>query len=335
MSARAVREHDGKRILAKYIASLAGSVQVARITVETKSTIEGLPETIPATLQGSLDTPIAADLSASDVKKQLSAHFLRAETQHPWLLTRQLVVKPDQLIKRRGKGGLILLNCTWTDAKLWIAERAGCTVSVDGVSGVLRNFIVEPFVPHTAEQELYVCIQSHRDYDELLFCSQGGVDIGNVDEKATRLQVPTGGDTTPAEIGHTLLACLPQEARQTVAAFLADLFRVFVDCNFTYLEINPLVLAEGQIHVLDLAAKLDQTAEFESGKRWNAALKRDDADPVEIDFPAPFGRDLTREEQYVAELDAKTGASLKLTILNKNGRIWTMVAGGGASVAYR
>ena len=34
------------------------------------------------------------------------------------------------------------------------------------------------------------------------------------------------------------------------------------------------------------------------------------------------------------ELDGKTGASLKLSILNPKGRIWTMVAGGGASVIY-
>ena len=40
------------------------------------------------------------------------------------------------------------------------------------------------------------------------------------------------------------------------------------------------------------------------------------------------------EEAYIADLDAKSGASLKLTILNKSGRIWTMVAGGGASVLY-
>ncbi|VDP87258.1 unnamed protein product [Schistosoma mattheei] len=33
-------------------------------------------------------------------------------------------------------------------------------------------------------------------------------------------------------------------------------------------------------------------------------------------------------------MDARTGASLKLTILNPNGRIWTMSAGGGASVIY-
>jgi len=33
-------------------------------------------------------------------------------------------------------------------------------------------------------------------------------------------------------------------------------------------------------------------------------------------------------------MDSKTGASLKLTILNETGRIWTLVAGGGASVIF-
>ena len=40
------------------------------------------------------------------------------------------------------------------------------------------------------------------------------------------------------------------------------------------------------------------------------------------------------QEAYIADLDAKSGASLKLTVLNPQGRIWTMVAGGGASVIY-
>lgn len=52
-------------------------------------------------------------------------------------------------------------------------------------------------------------------------------------------------------------------------------------------------------------------------------------------FPSPWGRDLTKEEAYIQKLDGSTGASLKLTVLNAEGRIWTMVAGGGASVVYR
>ena len=103
-----------------------------------------------------------------------------------------------------------------------------------------------------------------------------------------------------------------------------------------------------EVHFLDLAAKLDQTAEFECGVKWAVArspaalglpgvktagkVSIDAGPPME--FPAPFGREMSKEEAYIAEMDAKTGASLKLTILNSEGRIWTLVAGGGASVVY-
>jgi ATP citrate (pro-S)-lyase len=125
--------------------------------------------------------------------------------------------------------------------------------------------------------------------------------------------------------------------------FISNLYAVYSKLNFTYLEINPLVILEFKegttVHALDLAAKLDQTADFECGQMWtkgrNAAYPECTSmgGPV-IEFPAPFGRQLTKEEAYIADLDAKTGASLKLTVLNPNGRIWTMVAGGGASVVY-
>jgi ATP citrate (pro-S)-lyase len=137
--------------------------------------------------------------------------------------------------------------------------------------------------------------------------------------------------------------------------FIARLYGVYVDCQFTYLEINPLVVipnkdaTSADVHFLDLAAKIDQTAEFECGVKWAIARSDKalglspststsgkvsvDAGPP-MDFPAPFGRELSKEEAYIAEMDAKTGASLKLTILNSEGRVWTLVAGGGASVVY-
>ena len=42
-----------------------------------------------------------------------------------WVQTTKLVAKPDQLIKRRGKAGLLTLNKDWKDAKQWIFEKAG------------------------------------------------------------------------------------------------------------------------------------------------------------------------------------------------------------------
>ena len=105
--------------------------------------------------------------------------------------------------------------------------------------------------------------------------------------------------------------------------FIESLYQVFVDLHFTYMEINPLVVTSQGIFMLDLAAKIDATADFLCRTKWG-----------EIDYPPPFGRDAFPEEAYIAELDSKSGASLKLTILNRSGRIWTMVAGGGASVIY-
>ena len=106
--------------------------------------------------------------------------------------------------------------------------------------------------------------------------------------------------------------------------FITNLFQVYMDLHFTYLEINPLVVTDSAVFVLDLACKVDQTADYLCRVKWDG----------ELEFPPPFGRDAYAEEAYIAELDAKSGASLKLTILNPRGRIWTMVAGGGASVIY-
>lgn len=75
------------------------------------------------------------------------------------LLTTQLVVKPDQLIKRRGKAGLLAINKTWPEVVAWIQERMNKECKVEVVTGILDHFIVEPFVPHKQSDEYYICIQ--------------------------------------------------------------------------------------------------------------------------------------------------------------------------------
>ena len=75
----------------------------------------------------------------------------------------------------------------------------------------------------------------------------------------------------------------------------------------SYLEINPLVVipnadaTSAEVHFLDLAAKLDQTADFECGVKWaiarspaNLGIASVTSDKISIDagppmdFPAPF-----------------------------------------------
>lgn len=88
-----------------------------------------------------------------------------------------------------------------------------------------------------------------------------------------------------------------------IAKFIESLYQLYTELYFTYLEINPLVVTKDIIYILDLAAKLDSTADFVCRPKWG-----------EIDYPPPFGRDAFPEEAYIADLDAKSGASLKVSI---------------------
>ena len=60
-----------------------------------------------------------------------ATHTITPDTQlPPWVFSSKLVATPDQLIKRRGKAGLLALNKQWPEAKQWIVERAGKPVKV-------------------------------------------------------------------------------------------------------------------------------------------------------------------------------------------------------------
>ena len=58
-------------------------------------------------------------------------------------------------------------------------------VQVEGVHGVLNNFLVEPFVEHKEEEEVYICILSLREGDQILFHHQGGINVGDIDSKVS------------------------------------------------------------------------------------------------------------------------------------------------------
>jgi ATP citrate (pro-S)-lyase len=302
MAHKAIREADGKRILARLFKNYSNGkydFPDKYVTVKSGTDMTNLP------------------------------------IHHKWLTTEKLVVKPDQLIKRRGKNNLILVDANYDQAKEWIKEKSIDPITIygkfdangkpadKGTVGQLTHFIIEPMIPHKDSDEYYLAITSTKDGDTIMFHHEGGVNVGDVDTKASRLEVPIGSFPTQVEIEKKLLGRVAADRKKRLSGFIEALFKFYADLNFTYLEINPVVVTKNSVIPLDLAAKLDSTAEFESGAKWG-----------NIEFPAPFGRTLTKEEAYIEDLDSKTGASLKLTILNPEGRIWTMVAGGGASVIY-
>lgn len=93
------------------------------------------------------------------------------------------------------------------------------------------------------------------------------------------MKVPIGDSITIQTICSQLLSNVSDEDKSKLGSFIYNLFNTYVNLHFTYLEINPLVVKQDGIYVLDLAAKLDQAAEYICSKEWD-----------KLRFPPPFGR---------------------------------------------
>jgi ATP-citrate lyase beta-subunit len=89
---------------------------------------------------------------------------------------------------------------------------------------------------------------------------------------------------------------------------------------FGFLEINPLVVRDGQFELLDAAVEADGEGEFFEDE-W-----------TEIDLRKPLSREPSEEEKVVQELAAKSQASFSLEVINPDGSIFLLLSGGGASV---
>ncbi|EIE24609.1 ATP-citrate lyase subunit A [Coccomyxa subellipsoidea C-169] len=286
MARKKIREYDSKRLLKAHILRLKG---------------------------------IKLPLNVAQVRAD--TNFVELLDANPWLKTTKLVVKPDMLFGKRGKHDLVGLNLDFPGVEAFIKARMGKVVDMDGCVGGINTFVVEPFVPH--KQEYYLCIQSNRLGNDISFSEAGGVEIEENWDKVKKVTLAVEEEATNDSLA-PLLSSLPLELRPDMETFIQACYEVFLDLDFTLMEMNPFTLdSEGKPFPLDMRGELDDTAAFKSGKKWG-----------DLEFPLPFGRSMTAAEEYVHELDGKTGASLKLSILNPKGRIWTMVAGGGASVIY-
>jgi ATP citrate (pro-S)-lyase len=147
MSAKSILEADGKAILNYHL---------------TRAPVIKPTPLPPATNHNPHSKLCSLYFGAEDSPKDV---LDEAEVKYPWLHESgaKFVAKPDQLIKRRGKSGLLALNKTWAEARAWIEERAGKPQRVETVDGVLRQFLVEPFVPHPQDTEYYININSVRE----------------------------------------------------------------------------------------------------------------------------------------------------------------------------
>ncbi|RDE16193.1 MAG: ATPase [Candidatus Thorarchaeota archaeon] len=250
--------------------------------------------------------------------------WAKLEKDHPWLKTDRLVAKPDQLFGKRGKANLLLLNANLSELKQFMKEKLGKEIEVGGVRGELTRFLVEPFIHH--EKELYVSITSDRKNDIVHFSFEGGVFVEENWDKVIHIPIPIGTDINAIDLESKIKGL--GTLAHSVIPFIRGLFQVYCEQDFAFLEINPFAITkDGLVVPLDMKARLDDTAAFRHTDTWG-----NPENPIA--FPVSFGQKHSKEEEFIQSLQVQTGSSLKLTILNREGHIWTMVAGGGASVIY-
>ena len=209
----------------------------------------------------------------------------------------KLVVKPDELVGKRGKHGLVKVG-SWEEIKEYLGEYRGKEIEISGVKDSLEYFLIEPYVEHS--EEWFVAIRTAKEGDEILWSKKGGVEVER--EKVESTMVPLGKE---------------------YKGRWRDLYQKFVKLDFTSLEINPLAKVGNKFIPLDVKARLDDAAKFWHLRDWQG-----------VEFPTPWGRRKLAEEELIESLDEKSGASLKLTVLNRKGRVWLLVAGGAGSVVY-
>lgn len=239
-----------------------------------------------------------------DAKRLIGARGERLlvgpDRELPRLGAGRWVIKPDELVGKRSKYGLVKVGHE-EEIKRYLAEYRGKEIEISGVRDRLEYFLIEPYVEH--EEEWFVAIRSRADGDEILWSKQGGVEVEK--QKPESILVPLGKEYKGSWM------------------WLRELYQKFVKLDFTSLEINPLAKVGNKFVPLDVKARLDDAAKFWHLDDWQG-----------VEFPAPWGRRKLAEEEMIEVLDEKSGASLKLTVLNPKGRIWLLVAGGAASVVY-
>lgn len=173
---------------------------------------------------------------------------------------------------------------------------------VETVDPQYTRFIIEPMIEH--HEEHYVSILATEDGDRLIYIDQGGIGVGQLDSSHESIVI------TPETIDS-----LPYSPH--VASVIARLYAFYRTYHLTMLEVNPFTETGA---ILDMAVQYDDTA-------WPLFVP-----PVTITTSLD-NKILTKEETAIKQLDAQTGGSLKFTLLNPNGSIWTLLAGGGGSVA--
>ncbi|CAE7313191.1 Acly [Symbiodinium sp. CCMP2456] len=208
-------------------------------------------------------------------------------------------VLPDHLqsLDALTAAGLVGKDLDEAGIRTWLADKAGKECAVGRVRGLPSHWtVIQDGSCPLRDNEQSLLISSVREGENVTYLQNSVV---------VPLHEEGQAETLAAQ--DVLVVALVMFCRQL---------------HITDLEIR-VCRAGDKVCVTWAALQLDETAGYLCAERWGNCR-----------FPVGFGRPELPEEKAVHDLDARTGASLKFTLLNRQGRVWTLIAGGGASVVY-
>ena len=206
------------------------------------------------------------------------------------------VVKVDQAVKGRFKKGLVIL-----DVKQKAIAKEIASLRDQGYG----HFIVEPFVKHNGAEH-YLALTHTRQGLTISVSQKGGIDIEQHKDSIATLSLDNVEDVA-SQI-------------ELSVEMISGLVKLFADSYATLLEINPYVVNDGVVSILDAAIEVDDAGMFFT----DAWSDEDIRDPRQLKN-AP-------EEDAVKTLARESSSSFNLSVLNPDGSIFLLLSGGGASV---
>jgi len=222
------------------------------------------------------------------------------------------VVKIDCGIKGRFKKGLVKINVNQTDIKEFINNSN------------YNNFIIEPFINNVTiepfiykSNEYYLSIINNGINITINYSIEGGIELGK-NTNINTITIPINKNLDKYDF-HNLNIFYGDNY---IKIFIENILSFYNHYHLCFLEINPFIIINKEIIILDIFCKVDSTSLY---LPYMHDVLEYICEDTEI---------ISDSEKKINELDERTGGSLKFKLLNPNGNIWLLVAGGGASVAY-
>lgn len=177
-----------------------------------------------------------------------------------------------------------------------------------------QDILIEDQVEIEKEYYLNITYSTETRSPEIHFSTDGGT--GVEDKEVVSRKIEDGEQYEFRELLEKTE--IPNKEYVRLPRTLQKIFKVFIEEDLEFLEVNPLAKTEDSYIVVDALAETDDDAEFRH----------------ERDFPprTEFSREKTEREKQAEEIDKEDHRGIAGKYTELEGDIGMMLAGGGASL---